>query len=64
MPITTIQLDTATRKRLARLKSSPRETSDEGRYTDAFRVSLLNARFDIREGRGITNDQMKKRLGL
>jgi hypothetical protein len=77
--ITTIQVTPATRERLAALKSSPRETydellnklltliprgDDEGAYTDAFRVGLLNARLDIRSGRVTEHEQVKKRLGL
>jgi hypothetical protein len=77
--ITTVQLAPATRARLAALKGSPRETYDEvlnklmdlipsgdaeGRYTSAFRVGLLNARLDIREGRVVPHDELKRRLGL
>ncbi|MGA8536020.1 MAG: hypothetical protein WB789_01340 [Thermoplasmata archaeon] len=77
--ITTIQVTPATRERLAALKSSPRETydellnkllslvpqgDDEGTYTDAFRMGLLNARLDIRSGRVTEHEQIKKRLGL
>ena len=76
---TTIQLSPETRERLARLKASPRETYEEvlnrllslvpegdseGLYTQAFRVGLLDARLDIREGRLVDHDQVKRRLGL
>ena len=76
---TTIQVSEKTRERLARLKSSPRETYDEllrklltlipegdeeGRYTESFRVGLLNARLDIKEGRLTDHREVKKRLGL
>jgi len=76
---TTIQLSPATRQKLARLKSSSRETYDEllnkllalipegdqeGPYTEAFRIGLLNARIDIREGRLRDHDRVKRRLGL
>ena len=76
---TTIQVSEETRERLARLKSSPRETYDEllgkllalvpegdeeGPYTEAFRVGLLNARLDIKEGRLTPHGEVKKRLGL
>ncbi len=76
---TTIQLSPATRQKLARLKSSSRETYDEllnkllalipegdeeGPYTEAFRVGLLNARLDIREGRLTDHALVKRRLGL
>jgi hypothetical protein len=72
MGVTSIQIDSRTRERLAKLKSSPRETYDEllnklfslvpegdeeGRFSRAFRVGLLEARLDIRQG-------VKKRLGL
>ncbi|MFY9716940.1 MAG: hypothetical protein WAK40_03270 [Thermoplasmata archaeon] len=77
--ITTIQIAPETRERLAALKGSRRETydellnkllalvpaaDDEGRYTDGFRVGLLNARLDIRAGRVLDHEQVKKRLGL
>ncbi len=76
---TTIQISQATRAKLARLKSGPRETYDEllnkllalvpegdeeGRYTQAFRVGLLEARLDIKEGRLVDHEEVKKRLGL
>jgi hypothetical protein len=76
---TTIQVSTETRERLARLKSSPRETydellrklialvpegDDEGPYTQAFRIGLLEARLDVKEGRLIPLREAKKRLGL
>jgi hypothetical protein len=76
---TTIQLSTGTRTRLSALKETPRETydevlnkllslvptgDDEGAYTRAFRVSLLNARLDVREGRTIDHAQLKRRLNL
>lgn len=79
MGVTTIQVDTKTRDRLARLKSSPRETydellnklftlvpegDDEGTYSRAFRVGLLEARLDIKEGRTVPHEDVKKRLGL
>lgn len=76
---TTIQLTQETRERLARLKASPRETYDdvlnrllslvpegdeEGLYTQAFRVGLLDAMLDIREGHVVDHDRVKRRLGL
>ncbi len=79
MATTTIQISPATRDKLARLKSSPRETYDEllnklfalipegdeeGPYTQAFRVGLLEARLDIKEGRLTDHERVKKRLGL
>jgi len=79
MSITTIQIDRETRDRLARLKSDSRETYDEllnkllalvpegdeeGTYSTAFRVGLLNARLDIRAGRTSEHAKVKKQLGL
>ncbi len=76
---TTIQLRSGTRERLARLKASPRETydevlnrllalvpegDDEGLYTEAFRVGLLDARLDVKESRLVDHDRVKRRLGL
>jgi len=76
---TTIQLSQRTRERLASLKSSPRETyddllnkllalvpreDDEGAYTDAFRIGLLDARLDARAGRVTAHAAVKKRMGL
>ena len=76
---TTIQLSEETREKLARLKSTPRETYDEllnkllalvpegdeeGRYTQAFRVGLLGARLDIKEGRVVPLREAKQRLRL
>ncbi len=76
---TTIQLSPETRERLARLKTSPRETyeevlnrllslvpegDEEGLYTQAFRVGLLDARLDVREGRLVDHERVKRRLGL
>lgn len=76
---TTIQISEDTRDKLSRLKSSPRETYDallnkllalvpegdeEGRYTQAFRVGLLEARLDVKEGRLTPLREAKKRLGL
>jgi len=79
MGTTTIQIEAETRDRLARLKSSPRETYDEllrklltllpegdeeGRYSEGFRLALLNAKLDIRAGRLTPHDRVKKDLGL
>ncbi len=79
MPVTTIQITSATRQKLARLKSSSGETYDglinkllslvpegdeEGRYTPAFRVGLLQARLDVRERRVLTHKNVKRRSGL
>jgi hypothetical protein len=77
--ITTIQLSSSTRQKLAALKTTPRETydellnklialvpegDDEGLYTDAFRIGLLSARLDLRTRRVTDHDLVKKRLGL
>ena len=76
---TSIQLLPATRVRLANLKSSGRETydeilnklmtlvpegDDEGKYTEEFRVGLLNAKLDLIRGNTISHEEAKKRLGL
>jgi len=37
---------------------------EEGEYTDDLRAGLLRARIDIAEGRTITHEELKKRLGL
>lgn len=79
MAVTTIQIEATTRRKLASLKSSPRETydevlnrllalvpagDDEGPYSDAFRLGLLEARLDIREGRLVDHKDLKRRLAL
>ena len=79
MSVTTIQIAPATRQKLAQLKSSSGETYDglinkllslvpegdeEGRYTRAFRVALLQARLDVKEGRVLPHEVVKRRLGL
>lgn len=79
MSVTTIQINSTTREKLAKLKSSSRETYDElinkllalvpegdeeGTYTHAFRLGLLQARLDIKEGRVLSHDDLKRRLGL
>ena len=76
---TTIQLSPETRNKLARLKSTSRETYDEvlnkllalvpegdeeGLYTQSFRVVLLRARLDLKEGRLVDHERVKKRLGV
>ncbi len=77
--MTTIQLRPQTRDRLASLKLHSRETYDEvlnkllvlipdgdeeGVFTQAFRVGLLEARLDIREGRLLDHEEVKRRLSL
>jgi hypothetical protein len=66
MLMTTIRIRSSTREKLSKLKTSSRETYDElmsklialvpegdeeGSYSRAFRLGLLQARLDIREGR-------------
>ncbi|MEA3200331.1 MAG: hypothetical protein QOE90_1759 [Thermoplasmata archaeon] len=79
MGTTSIQIDSKTRAKLARLKAGPRETYDEvlnklmslipegdeeGKFTDEFRLGLLEAKLDVKAGRTISQDEMKRRLGL
>ncbi|HLC38030.1 MAG TPA: hypothetical protein VJI71_01100 [Candidatus Norongarragalinales archaeon] len=76
---TTIQISPKTREKLASLKGSSRETYDvilnkllelvpqgdeEGIYAREFRLGLLDARLDIKRGRLISHEEVKKRLGL
>jgi hypothetical protein len=68
-----------TRKKLAGLKTHPRESydelvnhlmslipegDDEGKYTEEFRAGLLRAELDVRAGRVLSHEEVKKRLGL
>jgi len=79
MAHTTIQIEDTTRHKLARLKLNPRETyddvlnrlmalvpigDDEGPYTDAFRLGLLMAHIDVKEGRLVDHEEVKRRLAL
>ena len=79
MVSTTIQIDKSTREKLAKLKTSDRETYDEvlnrllslvpegdeeGEYTDSFRMGLLLAKCEIKEGKVISHVEAKRRLGL
>ena len=79
MRVTTIRVSPKTRTQLASLKTTPRESydevlskllalvpegDDEGKYTKAFRVGLLQARLDFRAGRVTDHEMVKKRLGL
>ena len=78
MKLTTIQLSPKTREMLSGLKTN-RETydglirkllslipegDDEGRYTEEFRIGLLNARLDILRGNVIMHEELKKKMGL
>ena len=40
------------------------EGDNEGKYTEEFRVGLLNARLDLMRGNVISHAEAKKRLGL
>jgi len=79
MGYTSIQINSETKKKLASLKSSKRETYDEilnklmnlipqgdeeGEYTDEFRFSLLNAKLDVKQNRVISHEQLKQKLGV
>lgn len=76
---TSIQIMPKTRKQLATLKASPRDTydeviqklmalipkrDDEGDYKDEFRISLLNARLELKAGNTISLKDAKFTLGL
>ena len=76
---TSIQLLPQTRLKLAGFKASGRETyddvlnklmmlvpegDDEGKYTEEFRIGLLNAKLDLMRGNVISHAEVKKRLGL
>ncbi|MBI4415645.1 MAG: hypothetical protein HY557_01505 [Euryarchaeota archaeon] len=77
--VTTIQISPATRAKLAQLKADPRETYDEvlhkllslvpegdeeGQYSRAFRIGLLNARLDVKAGHLTEHVRVKKQMGL
>ena len=79
MAYTTIQIDVATRERLACMRSYGRETydellntlleivpsgDDEGKYTPEFRASLLRGMSDIRNSRTHSAGDVRKILGL
>lgn len=77
VPITTIQLDAKTRDRLARMKGNQTydellnkllalvpEGDDEGLYTDSFRMGLLQAQIEIKEGRLVPHAEVRRRFGL
>ena len=79
MYYTSIQIKQKTRQRLAKLRSFSRETYDEvlnklidaaplgdeeGEYTQEFIEGLMEARKDIRVGKLVSHEEMKKRLGL
>ncbi len=79
MNYTSIQILPETRMRIAQLKSSERETydqilnkllqlvpegDDEGAYTEEFRIGILNAKLDLKHGRVISHEALKRKLGL
>ena len=79
MRYTSIQINPDTKKRLSSFKGSKRETYDEilnklmslipqgdeeGEYTDEFKFSLLNARLDIKQNKGISHEELKRKLGV
>ena len=49
---------------ITKLLSLVPEGDEEGRYTNAFRVGLLQARLDVKEGRVLSHEEVKRRLGL
>jgi len=40
------------------------EGDEEGPYTPAFRIGLLDARLELKEGRVVGHERVKTRLGL
>ncbi len=79
MVYTSIQIQSKTREKIARLKFGPRETydellqkladlipygDDEGEYADSFRIGLMNARLDFKHVRVVSHAEAKKRLGI
>lgn len=76
---TSIQILPSTREHLACLKGDTRETydgiikkliglvpegDDEGKYTTDFRIGLLNAKIELKEGKKVALSEAKKALGL
>lgn len=79
MDYTSIQIRPRTRQRLAKLRVFRRETydeilnklidaiplgDDEGEYTSDFIEGLMQARRDIRAGKLVSHEELKRRLGL
>lgn len=79
MAYTSIQITPKTRKKLSLFKQDERETYDtllnkfmqlipegdnEGKYTELFRIGLLNAKIEIKKGETVSHEQVKKSLGL
>lgn len=74
---TTIQVSEALKKRLLKHKGSPRETyeeviakaldvfeEDEAVLSPAFKKKVTRGRKEIRDGKGLTTDELLKDLGL
>ena len=79
MAYTTIQVTEETREKLAKLKTSPRESydelictlleiipsrDDEGVYSEDFKASLLRALADIKGGHFHSLSSVRKQLGV
>lgn len=79
MPLTTIQLESRTRRKLAGLKAHRRESydellnklmqlipegDDEGKFTPEFRARLLQARIESIEGKSIPHAKAMRLVGL
>ena len=77
MSLTTIQVAGKTRQALQRLKgrhtydelfqmllSLVPEGDEEGRYSDAFRLSLLESELELRQGRFVTLKDVEAEFGL
>ena len=76
---TSIQIYPETRKDLAKLKESSKESYDdiikkllelipkgdeEGGYSEEFRIGLLNARLNLKRGKKISLSKAKAKLGV
>lgn len=79
MTYTSIQILPETREKLAKLKETDRQTydeiinklidlvpsgDDEGVYTDVFRVGLMKALLELRQGKSLSHEEVKRSLGL
>lgn len=77
MALTSIQVDGKTRQALHRLKgrhtydelfqmllSLVPQGDEEGRYSDAFRLSLLESEIELRQGRFVTLKDVEAEFGL
>ncbi len=79
MALTTIQLDSRTRQKLASLKVHQRESydellnklmrlipegDDEGKFSAEFRARLLQARIESLEGKSIPHAKAMRLVGL